>query len=421
MVRMVRRLALLGVLLGTGGMAAEKSWFERRATGGHRLEVLATGAELKAARLRLIAGARRSIFVSAYAFRQDEEALQILDLLCAKARRKVDVRLLLDFHGSRRFRGREEKARACGIRVLYYNPRSWGWHRLPYVIHEKLAIADGRRVLLGGNGWARHYHRAARDGASWHDLELSVEGPAACRFHRIFAESWRVYARRDEKARFGGWLGGSILTAEESEALYGLESLRGCEPREAGGARVLPLYSNPMISSERPLRQAYAAAIGATSGPIRLYSPYFIPEDALTARLLEARARGVDVTILTNSPKSSDEGRALLGTYLTALRLIDAGVKIRLWGRPSTMHRKGGAFGLDWAFFGSDNLDRRGQDYSSESIVFTDDAETVGRMVAEFELDLEGSVPLDRAFIRRALDATPELRKLAAALILPYL
>ena len=50
-----------------------------------------------------------------------------------------------------------------------------------------------------------------------------------------------------------------------------------------------------------------------------------------------------------------------------------------MWSLKNVLHRKWGIFDDKWVYYGSDNQDNRGQDYSSEAFVYTDDAATVSR------------------------------------------
>ena len=59
-----------------------------------------------------------------------------------------------------------------------------------------------------------------------------------------------------------------------------------------------------------------------------------------------------------------------------------------MWSGTSTMHKKAGIYD-QLAFIGTDNQDIRGQKYSSEDVVFTDDPKIVSELERQFDADLK--------------------------------
>src|SRR6185436_39287 len=98
--------------------------------------------------------------------------------------------------------------------------------------------------------------------------------------------------------------------------------------------------------------------------------------------------------------------------YEVTRPLRQAGVQVHLWPRPSTMHRKGVVFDGRFAYFGSDNLDRRGQDRNSESVIFSDDVDAVRQMARDLDRDFAlAGEPVSEALAQRDLDAIPDVVK----------
>jgi len=408
--------------------------------GGHSLRLLPNGSAVNDARTALIQNAQRSIFIAAYAFMGDEAGKAIINQLCEKASQGVDVRLLLDSYGSKDLRKRrlEKSIRACGIRLIFFNPPRWALFDVAYVLHEKLFLVDGESVLIGGSGYNNRYRKADRTSTVWHDMDLSIVGPVACWYHKQFVDSWRKSADRtiESYRALQGMPGQEPLvdelgnpvpppepfTAKEKARLFGLEYITDCDPVVAGSSNIIPLYANPFFSKARPLLDAHVAAIANSHTEIRLYAPYFIPHSRFAEALLDARQRGVKITILTNSPDSNDENATvMIGMFNAVRKLIRAGVDIRLWEPKSTMHRKGGIYDGKWAYFGSDNLDRRGQEYSSEALAFTDDPELLAQLSGEIDEDVRLSQPLTEDYIDEYLSQVPEYLKWITRIIRRYL
>ena len=144
---------------------------------GTRLTVLPDGPGRMAALIALIDGATESLRVLYYIWVDDEAGRRLRDALVAAAQRGVSVSLLVDGFGSSNakedfFRPLvEAKARFCR-----FVPR-WG-RRYLLRNHQKLALADGRKAIVGGFNISSDYFGTVESGA-WRDLGLEVEGPCA--------------------------------------------------------------------------------------------------------------------------------------------------------------------------------------------------------------------------------------------------
>lgn len=379
--------------------AETQRWLDARFLPGHLIRVLPTGRETHLERVNAVFGARHSIYLSSFAFYGDAVGKTFGTLLCEKARSGLDVRLMLDGYGSRKLKKESKyirKLRDCGISVLFYNDRSqWGLNNIAYALHEKLLVVDGETVIMGGSGWSKNYATHKLEG-TWRDLDTRIDGPAACRFHNSFLENLKAVESWEQSSRF------SRVSGKEALRKYGRDAPYRCQESHKGDSRVLPIHANPFFTDDRPILAAYAAMMQVTEGEIRLYAPYFVPERRF-AELLEIYARlGRKVVVITNSVGSNDDSpNVMVAMYKTVRRLLRAGVEIRLWQRKSTMHRKGGIFGGKYAYFGSDNLDRRGQNYSSETIAATDDPEIVRTAIAEYDEDLKHTLILTEEMHRR--------------------
>src|SRR5689334_5690236 len=101
--------------------------------------------------LELIANAKESIHMQTYIFSEDNTGKQIADALKEPARRKVDVRLLVDGYASsslsRDFIGELKEA---GAQFRFFEPifksRNFYFGRR---LHHKVFVADARYALVG--------------------------------------------------------------------------------------------------------------------------------------------------------------------------------------------------------------------------------------------------------------------------------
>lgn len=416
----VSRLALPAEQL-RAGPAPESPWFSQKALAGHSLKMLRSGPEICREKLDQIRQAKRSVYVSTYLIDGTRSGRDLARALCEKAGQGLDVRFLVDHSGSSSFKQGLDQLRSCGVRVVTFATRAgWSLSAIPYGMHEKLVITDGQSLLIGGSNFTDKFCDGTRQSGkdTQYDLDVSVRGPAACRFQKIFEKTWQESAHRHEAKRYNGITTSETMDPKLRERLYGHNSWVPCVEKAdtrapAGGAQVLPLYGNPLFDKKsKPILEAHLRAIRESKKEIRLYSPFLIPLPELNRALIDARRRGVKVTIVTNSPKSHPEVPiATAASYLSIGDLLQAGVEIRMWDRLNTFHRKGGIFDGKLAYFGSDNLDRRATDYNTESIIYTNDPSIVSQFAREMDEDLQQTVPLTVEHIREWLAQQPSLRK----------
>ncbi|HYD12771.1 MAG TPA: phosphatidylserine/phosphatidylglycerophosphate/cardiolipin synthase family protein [Allosphingosinicella sp.] len=143
---------------------------------GNRLTLLPDGPERLEALIALIEGAEVSLRVLYYIWEDDVAGRRVRDALVTAVQRGVSVSLLVDGFGASSapkgfFKPLEEaKARFCR-----FVPR-WG-RRYLLRNHQKLALADGRKAIIGGFNISDDYFGTIEQGA-WRDLGLMVEGPS---------------------------------------------------------------------------------------------------------------------------------------------------------------------------------------------------------------------------------------------------
>jgi putative cardiolipin synthase len=142
-------------------------------------------------------------------------------------------------------------------------------------------------------------------------------------------------------------------------------------PRVDAPVCVVSTASRPRSADDDDATDALLRAIAGARQSIVFESPSFILGPALLLALQGASARGVDITVLTNSPRSSDSrfSQALfidswpeLLARIPRLRIFAARV-------PQMQHGKRAVFDDDLSFTGTFNLDPFSTQMNSETIV----------------------------------------------------
>lgn len=180
---------------------------------GNTLTVLTRGEERLSALIALIEGARTSLRLLYYIFAHDGSGLRVREAMIDAANRGVTVSLIVDGFGSDTT-GDDDFLRPlkeAGVDVCAFIPR-WG-RRYLLRNHQKLALADGHRALIGGFNVSDAYFADADAGGgetAWRDLGLRIDGPAAAQLTGYFDTlfDWTHTPRprmRDLRDALGRW------------------------------------------------------------------------------------------------------------------------------------------------------------------------------------------------------------------------
>lgn len=157
---------------------------------------------------------------------------------------------------------------------------------------------------------------------------------------------------------------------------------------EVGEARTRAIYSDPY---NQPTPHGYLttlALVRSARTSITLSNSYFVPPRRLRKHLLAAVARGVKVTVLTNSKESTDAWWMYYASLNYYQELISGGVVIHQYRGTETMHSKTMLIDDELAVVGSYNLDPRSAVDNSESMLVIRNGETVRELREAMDVDL---------------------------------
>lgn len=279
---------------------------------GNRLQLLTLGSERLAAIVDLIDGAKSDLRLLFYMFADDACGRTVLAALVRAAERGVEVRLLLDCFGSgdpdEEFFKPLEDAGGC---TCVFHPR-WGRR---YLIrnHQKMAIADKRRALIGGSNISEHYLTDSGR-KHWRDLWLSLEGPAAGRLADYYddIEEW---------------------TRKPRQKIRELDHIISRHSQHR--SKVAWRYSGPLRRHNPWLAQIIRDFGEACR--VDIVAAYFSPPNSMLRRLWKVAARGGLVRVVTAA--RSDNGTTIAASRFTYGRLLKRGVQIHEY-QPARLHTK---------------------------------------------------------------------------------
>ncbi len=299
---------------------------------GNSVKLLKDGRENYPAWAEAISAARHYVHFENYFVQEDDIGKGFADLLAAKAREGVRVRVVYDWFGAlgKASRGLWKRLRIAGADVRCFNPprvdNPVSWFTRD---HRKMISVDGRIAfvtgLCVGRKWMGYPERSLDP---WRDTGVVVRGPAVADIDLAFAQVWET---------LGKPLPEDELPEPDSIPIDGDVALRvmASLPNTAGVYRLDQLI----------------AALARNS--LWLTDAYFAGAPSYVQALRSAAMDGVDVRLLVPGSSDIPVFRAIsrVGYY----SLLEAGVRVFEWNGPM-LHAKTAVADGRWARVGSTNL-----------------------------------------------------------------
>jgi cardiolipin synthase len=333
---------------------------------GNRLTLLPDGPERLDALLALIDGADRSLRILYYIFKDDASGTRIRDALLAACRRGVTVHLLVDGFGADFGPDFFQPLTDAGCSFCQFSAR-WG-RRYLLRNHQKLALADDRRVIIGGFNIEDSYFGTVESGA-WRDLGLLVDGPStACLaeyFDKLFDWAQAPNGRIRDLRRV---LQQASVTEGKLHWLFG------------GPTRRISPWA-------RAVRRDMARA-----RRLDLIAAYFAPSPGMLRRISGITKRGGCVRVVTAA--RSDNNATIDAARSLYWWLLKRGVDIYEY-QPTKLHTK--LFVVDDnVHIGSANFDMRSLFLNLEMMLRVDDPAFASAMRSFVDGEVEASDRITR-------------------------
>ncbi len=352
---------------------------------GNSIRVLRDGAQNYPAWEAAIRAAKRTIHLEMYIIHRDAVGRRFVDLLAARAREGVTVRVIYDWFGCGigPALGLFSSLRQAGGHVRVFNPPTlgamFGWVRRN---HRKLLIVDGEVAFIGGLCIGQAWERV-REEPAWRDTAIELRGPAVARAERSFSESWAITSGRQDHAELG-----------EPDP-----------PAVAGDVAVRLIPTQPFMAHMFRMDLLVAAMARKR---LWIWDAYFIGHGPYADGLCRAASDGVDVRLLL--PQGSDVGWTVPVSRTLYRSLLHNGVRIYEWTE-SMMHAKAAVADSRWARIGSTNLNINSWLGNWELDVAIDNVDVALEFEAHFEQDLRRSTEITLSPRGRLLATPPKPRR----------
>ena len=300
-----------------------------------------------------IDAAQETVHGCFYIWLADNNGLKLKDAFVGAARRGVQVRLLADALGSRRFirsdHWREMQQAGCQVRAALPvgNPLWTAIRgRVDLRNHRKLMIVDNRIAWCGSQNAADPEFRIKAKYAPWVDVMSRWEGQVTRHCQYLFVSDW---------------------IAEGGDEISGL--LAG-EPLSGDGTVVAQVLGTGPTAEFDAMPACFSELIHSARQELVITTPYFIPDEQLLFALTSAGRRQVRTQILF--PKRNDNWIVAAASRSYYKDLLDAGIEIYEF-RPGLLHAKTMVVDGRVGLIGSANLDRRSFELNFENNILFDD------------------------------------------------
>ena len=331
---------------------------------GNRLTLFTEGPDRLEALLGLIDGAGHSVRLLYYMYRNDHAGNQVYAAMERALDRGVSVSLLVDGFGAYTPDQYFTPLIAKGLTFCRFHP-TYG-RRYLIRCHQKLALADEERVLIGGFNVEEDYFEESGIPGAWRDLGLLVDGPAAARLAPYYDE-------------LVGW---ALIKGARIRALNRIIH------RYSENHGVLQWTFGGPTRGLSPWARATSRDL-LSSGDVEMIAAYFAPTWAMLRRIGRIGRKG-RARIITAA--KSDNHATIAAARYTYKNLLRRGVEIFEY-QPTKLHTKLVVLD-DIVHIGSSNFDIRSLYLNLEMMLRVDDPDFAQLLRSYFEHELGQSLPI---------------------------
>jgi cardiolipin synthase C len=410
---------------------------EQAHPGDSAFHLLPSGVDAFLARIVLAETADRTLDLQYYIWHDDLTGRSLAKALLDAADRGVRVRILLDDLGT----SADDQVLLAidshpNVEIRLFNPvaertfkklgSAFEFSRVNRRMHNKSMISDDQAAILGGRNIGDEYFGASSD-VAFSDIDVLLHGPVVSDASKVFDTFWNsdeVYPidlLLGKKAPLGAIdayrvkLAGITSAQQNSpyaeEAKARLQQVLQTDDFEFSWGHAALLYDDPSKITRSPndpqghLLTKFKALNVEPQHDVLIISPYFVPGEEGMAWIKSLDARGVDVTVLTNSLAATDVAAVHAGYQRYRKDLLDAGVhlfelrpvaaddgektkKTLLGSSKASLHAKTYVFDKTSVFIGSMNLDPRSLTLNTEMGVYCESAPLAAQVVDGVEPDL---------------------------------
>ncbi|MBA9027907.1 MULTISPECIES: cardiolipin synthase [Bacillaceae] len=337
------------------------------------LKLYTDGNDLFAELFKDIDQATKHVHVLFYIIRNDQFSQHFLDLLMRKARSGVEVRILIDWMGSRNISKRIIKElKKNGVHFSYsFTPK------LPYLFytsqkrnHRKITVIDGEIGYLGGLNIGKEYINQDPRLCPWRDYHLKMTGESIQDLQYEFLTDWYTATKEDYR---------------NSDSYF---------PKQQPGSMQHMIVPTEGFGLEEIFTQFFHKA----KNEIIIGTPYFIPSEALLEELRKLLKKGIKLTIIV--PFVSDHPFVKEAAYRYFRILIKEGAHV-LQFQNGFYHSKVLFIDNNLCDIGTANFDKRSLFLNHEVNCLIYDPSFLAEVAKKIQDDISKSTTLSECMLSR--------------------
>lgn len=319
----------------------------------HQMTLIDQGAISLAMRLEMIRSAQTSLDLEFFIYELDSASRLVAQALAAKAESGVRVRLLVDFSLAV-FKLRPAYARElaqAGVQVRYYNTATIArFFSVQHRTHRKILLADTSSAIIGGRNIANDYFDLSTH-YNFLDSDVLISGDIVGAMQESFDLYWdSPWAVRPDEVDQNDNDGDGVPNLshlleqrpEDAQILARLATLDAALPsHECPKIRFVTDYPGAGLQ-HRQVFTAIKETLATAKQRVVAESPYLVLRDDGLAVAAQLGARGVALTVLTNSLHSTDAYYTVSPLFFSLGSLAEA--KLDLYAYSGAARPQAGAF-----------------------------------------------------------------------------
>ena len=338
-------------------------------TDDNSIKVFTDGKEKFDSLFQDIYEAKETIHLQYYIFKNDETGKTLIQILTAKAKQGVKVRILYDDLGSRSLRRRAFKnLLAAGGEVEAFFPSRFPLInvRMNFRNHRKLVIIDGKVGYIGGFNVGDEYLGMNKKFGYWRDTHLRITGSSVHTIQTRFILDWNQASHRNDIS-----YSPDLFPVIQSEGNINMQ-----------------IVSSGPDSEWEQIKYGFIKMITSATKSIWIQTPYFIPDASLLDSLKIAALTGKDVRIMI--PNKPDHLFVYWATYSHIGELLRTGAKVYIYDN-GFLHAKTIIVDGKFSSVGTTNIDFRSFKLNFEVNAFIYDERIASTLTESFNTDLKVS------------------------------
>ncbi|MFI3239672.1 MAG: cardiolipin synthase [Bacteroidales bacterium] len=356
---------------------------------GNKIDIYTNGEDkFRQFKADLIA-AHSYINMQYFIFEDDKIGTEISDILIAKAKEGVDVRIIYDHLGCWKVKNSfYKRMRDAGIEVAPFFKVTFSLFtsRINWRNHRKIAVIDGEIGYIGGMNIADRYIDGLHNGV-WRDTHIRIQGAAIAGLEYSFTIDW-------------SFMGNSLLDLPIKD----FDDING-------GAGMQMMVSGPMGKWSN-MAFMFQKSIMNSKKRVLIQTPYFLPTESLLKALQTTALSKVEVSIMI--PRNPDSWVLKLASSSFIAECLRAGIKIYFY-EAGMLHAKTIIIDDEFSTVGSSNFDYRSFEHNFESNMFIYSKDVNKQMADIFYKDVEQCTLVDysswmeRSTLRQRLESVIRL------------